>query len=41
MTTLDVATPNNDKPKRKKNNIVHQAAIDLGMFIFILLCESH
>ena len=37
VITFGIARPNNDKPKRRKNNIVHQTAIDRGTFIFILL----
>jgi hypothetical protein len=29
--------PSNDRPKRRKNSIVHQAASEFGVLIFILL----
>jgi hypothetical protein len=32
--------PSKDKPKRRKNNIVHQAASEFGVLIFILLWED-
>ena len=33
LMTFGIAKPNNVKPKNKKNNIVHQAAIVLGIAI--------
>jgi hypothetical protein len=33
MITLGIARPSNDRPKKRKNNMVHQPAMELGMFI--------
>jgi hypothetical protein len=33
VITPGTGRPSSDKPKRRKNNIVHQAAIELGVLI--------
>ena len=35
-----MARPNADKPYNRKNRIKHHVAIELGILIFILLCEN-
>ena len=34
-----IASPNACKPYKRKNRIRHHVAIELGILIFILLCE--
>ena len=33
VMTSGIASPSNDRPKKRKNNMVHQPAMELGMFI--------
>jgi len=33
MITLGIASPSDANPKKRKNNMVHQPAMELGMFI--------
>ena len=33
MMTLGIASPSDANPKKRKNNMVHQPAMELGMFI--------
>jgi hypothetical protein len=33
MMTLGIARPSKDRPKKRKNNMVHQPAMELGIII--------
>jgi hypothetical protein len=40
ISTAGIPGRNVESPYRRKNSIVHQAAIELGILIFILLWEK-